>query len=130
MQSTKEATLTLMTTNLNKPFKFSLRELETEMTELKSFVLELCFRKQSANINSGYQLPTTSDDNNRELVKTLLDQIEYLKKELPHKNTIISCLLKNEKPLSISDQKQSDNSNSSKVIKNSSQNRNQDSNVA
>ena len=41
-----------------------------------------------------------------------------------------TCLLKNGKPLSISDQKSSDNSNSDKVIGNSSQNRNQDSNVA
>ena len=64
-----------------------------------------------------------SGDNNRKLVKTLLEQIEYLKKELTHKNTIISCLLKwktiiNQKP------KSSDNSNSDNVIENSSQNQN------
>ena len=53
-----------------------------------------------------------------------------MKKWLTHKNTIISCLLKNGKPLSISDQKSSDNSNGGKFIENSSQNRNQDSNVA
>ena len=60
-------------------------------------------------MNSGYSLPTLSGANNQELVKTLFDQIEYLKKEFPHKNTIISCLLENGKPLSISDQKSSDN---------------------
>ena len=49
-----------------------------EIMELKSFVLEL-FHK--ANINSRYSLPTPSGDNNRELVKTLFDQIEYSQKE-------------------------------------------------
>ena len=98
--------------------------------ELTLFVLEQCFIKQSTNINSGYSLPTPSGDSNQELVKTLLDQIENLKKELTHKNTIIPGLLQNRKPLSISDQKSSDNSNSNKIIESSSQNRNQDSNVA
>ena len=32
---------------------------------------------------------------NWKLVKTLLDQTQYLKKELTHENTIISSLLKN-----------------------------------
>ena len=95
--------------------------------ELKSFVLEL-FHK--ANINSRYSLPTPSGDNNRELVKTLFDQIEYLQKEWTHRYTNISCSLENGKPLSVIDQKSSDNSNSDKIIENSSQNRNEDSNAA
>ena len=66
--------------------------------ELTLFVLEQCFIKQSSNINSGYSLPTPSGDSNQELVKTLLDQIENLKKELTHKNTIIPGLLQNRKP--------------------------------
>ena len=103
-----------------------MRELETEIMELKSFVLKQCFIKQSTNINSGCSLPIPSSDNIRQLVKTLLDQIEHLKKELTCKNTIILCLDKNGKPFPISDQKSSDNSNSSKVIENNSQNQNED----
>ena len=75
---------------------------------------------------SAHCLYYLSSDNNRQLVKTLLDQIEHLKKELTCKNTIILCLDKNGKPFPISDQKSSDNSNSCKVIENSSQNQNED----
>ena len=89
-----------------------------------------CLYHQVITINNGCSLPIPSSDNNQQLVKTLLDQIEHLKKELTCKNTIILCLDKNGKPFPISDQKSSNNSNSSKVIENSSQNQNEDSNVA
>ena len=130
LQFNPQASLKLVAPYPNQTFRSSLRELETEILELKSFVLKQCFIKQSTNINSGCSLPIPSSDNNQQLVKTLLDQIEHLKKELTCKNTIILCLDKNGKPFPISDQKSSNNSNSSKVIENSSQNQNEDSNVA
>ena len=51
---------------------------------LKSFVLEHFFKiKQSAKINTEYSLPAWSGDDNIVLIiKSVLDQIEYLKKQM------------------------------------------------
>ena len=80
LQFNPQASLKLVAPYPNQTFRSSLRELETEILELKSFVLKQCFIKQSTNINSGCSLPIPSSDNNQQLVKTLLDQIEHLKK--------------------------------------------------
>ena len=67
----------------NISLKSFLRELETEVMALKSFVLKHFFIiKQSAKINTEKSLPTLSGDDNTVLIMTLVDQIEYLKKEL------------------------------------------------
>ena len=89
IKSTPEAPLTLLKPTFNQEFKSSLRELETAVMELIPLVLEQCFIKQSANINSECLLRAPSGDNNPELGKTLLFQIECLKKELTYKNAII-----------------------------------------
>ena len=56
--------------------------------ELRLFVLKKVFIKQSTKVNSGYSLFTTSDNNNRRLVKTLLDQASISQEQLTHKNAI------------------------------------------
>ena len=100
--------------------KSGLRELEKEIMAVKSFALDQFFIiKQSAKKNTGHLLSPPSGDNNSVLKTSLLDQIKYLEKELSHKNNIISCLLKYDKPLLVSNQKSSRNSNSDKIIKNS-----------
>ena len=47
IQSNPKVPLTLATPDPNQELNASLRELETEIMELKSLVLGKCFRKQS-----------------------------------------------------------------------------------
>ena len=69
--------------------------------------------------NTGYSLPTPSRDDNSVLLKSLLDQIEYLKKELSRKSNTTYCLSKYSKPILVGNQT-SHNSNSDEIIENSS----------
>lgn len=69
--------------------------------------------------NTGYSLPTPSRDDNSVLLKSLLDQIEYLKKELSRKSNTTYCLSKYGKPILVGNQT-SHNSNSDEIIENSS----------
>ena len=84
----------------NITLKSGLRELETNMMALN--VLEHFFKiKQNSKIYTGNSQHMPSGDGNSALILTLVDQTEYVKRELSHKNNAISYLVKNDKPLLI-----------------------------
>ena len=75
-----------------------LHEPRTEVVEIKSFILEqfLLIKQNQKLVNE----QSISDcENNSELIKSLLDQTEYLRRENSIKSNIISNLLNNNKVL-------------------------------
>ena len=75
-----------------------LHELRTEVVAMKSVFLEqfLLIKVNQKLIN---EQPINDSENNSELIKSQLDQIEYLRRENFVKNNIISNLLNNNKVL-------------------------------
>ena len=74
-------------------FYAELKEIKTEVMALKSFVLEqfLIIKQKTKPTSEASQCINCSD--NRELINTLLDQTEFLRKEIFSKNNIIFNLL-------------------------------------
>ena len=70
-----------------------LKEIKTEVMALKSFLLEqfLIIKQKTKPTSEASQCRNCSD--NRELINTLLDQTEFLRKEIFSKNNIIFNLL-------------------------------------
>ena len=75
-------------------FYAELKEIKTEVMVLKSFVLEqfLIIKQKTKPTSEASQCINCSD--NRELINTLLDQTEFLRKEIFSKNNITFNLLK------------------------------------
>ena len=71
-------------------------ELRTEVAEMKSFILEqfLLIKQNQKLVNE-----QSVSENNSELIKSLVDQIEYLRRENSAKSDVISNLLNNNKVL-------------------------------
>ena len=80
---------------VNDTIKFyaELKEIKTEVMALKSFVLEqfLIIKQKTKPTSEAPQCRNCSD--NRELINTLLDQTEFLRKEIFSTNNIIFNLL-------------------------------------
>ena len=74
-------------------FYAELKETKTEVMTLKSFVIErfLIIKQKTKPTSEASQCRNCSD--NRELINTLLDQTEFLRKEIFSKNNIIFNLL-------------------------------------
>ena len=70
-----------------------LKEIKTEVMALKSFVLEqfLIIKQKTKPTSEASQCSNCSD--NRELINTLLDQTEFLRKEIFSKSNIVFNLL-------------------------------------
>ena len=70
-----------------------LKEIKTEVMTSKSFVLEqfLIIKQKTKPTSEASQCNNCSD--NKELINTLLDQTEFLRKEIFSKNNIIFNLL-------------------------------------
>ena len=79
-------------------FQSELHELRTEVVAMKSDFLEqfLLTKENQKLVN---KQPINDSENNSELIKSLLDQIEYLRRENFVKNNIILSLLNNNKVL-------------------------------
>ena len=79
-------------------FQSELHELRTEVVAMKSGFLEqfLLTKENQKLVN---KQPINDSENNSELIKSLLDQIEYLRRENFVKNNIILSLLNNNKVL-------------------------------
>ena len=75
-------------------FYAELKEIKTEVMALKSFVLEqfLIIKQKTKPTSEASQCINCSD--NRELINTLLDQTEFLRKEIFSENNITFNLLK------------------------------------
>ena len=75
-------------------FYAELKEIKTEVMALKSFVLEqfLIIKQKTKPTSKASQCINCSD--NRELINTLLDQTEFLRKEIFSENNITFNLLK------------------------------------
>ena len=75
-------------------FYAELKEIKTEVMALKSFVLEqfLIIKQKTKPTSKASQCINCSD--NRELINTLLDQAEFLRKEIFSENNITFNLLK------------------------------------
>ena len=74
-------------------FYTELKEIQTEVMAIKSFVLEqfLIIKQKTKHTSEASQCRNCSD--NRELINTLLDQTEFLRKEIFSTNNIIFNLL-------------------------------------
>ena len=72
-------------------FYAELKKITTEVMALKSLVLEQLLITKQKPTSEASQCRNCSD--NRELINTLLDQTEFLRKEIFSKNNIIFNLL-------------------------------------
>ena len=92
-------------TPLTKPFPDKISNLQSELHEFRTEVVAMksVFLKQFLLIKENKKLvneqPINDSENNSELIKSLLDQTEYLRRENFVKNDIISNLLNNNKAL-------------------------------
>ena len=84
-------------TPLTKPFPDKISNLQSELHEFRTELVTMksVFLKQFLLIKENKKLVK----NNSELIKSLLDQTEYLRRENFVKNDIISNLLNNNKAL-------------------------------
>ena len=91
-----------------------LHELRTEVVAMKSVFLEQ-FLLPKENQKLVNEQANNDSENNSELIKSLLDQIEYLRRENFLKNNIISNLLNNNKVLFNNEENFSYTSNNSNL---------------
>ena len=91
---TQDTTLTTPSPDEISNLQTELHELRTEVAAMKSFVSEkfLLIKQNQKLVNK----QSVSDcENNSELIKSLLDKIEYIMRENCAKSNIISSLIKN-----------------------------------
>ena len=88
-----------------------LPELQTKVVAIKSFILEqFLLIKQTQKIVNEKSI--SNYENNSELIKSLLNQIEYLRRENSIKSNIISNLWNNNKVLFNNEEKHNNINNS------------------
>ena len=94
--------------------QLELHKLRTEVVAMKSvFSEQLLLIKENQKLVN--EQPINDSENNSELIKSLLDQIEYLRRENFVKKNIISNLLKNNKVLFNNEENFSCTSNNSNL---------------
>ena len=95
---TQDTPLTAPSPDKISNLQTKLHELRTEVIAIKSFILEqfLLIKQNQKSVNKQY---IGNCENNSEVIKSLFDQIEYLRRENSVKSDIISNLLNNNKVL-------------------------------